>query len=208
MTDRTLPEEDDAFAAEYVLGVQDLAERMQAEARLKSDPDFAARVNAWQNRLSDLNDDYAEAQAPNLLPLIEARLFPTAAKAARNWFGWLAGAGAVAALLVVFALPQPQAPLLATIAGDALSYEAHYDGAALTLHRVKGSQAPAGQVHELWLIAPGAAPVSLGLLAEADLTVTSQAPKGWTLAVTLEPAGGAPGGVPSGPILAAVEIGV
>lgn len=207
MTDRTLPEEDDAFAAEYVLGVQDLAERMQAEARLKSDPDFAARVNAWQNRLSDLNDDYAEAQAPNLLPLIEARLFPTAAKPKRAWLGWLTGA-ALAGLVLFAALPQAQAPLLATIAGDALSYEAHYDGAALTLHRVKGSQAPAGQVHELWLIAPGAAPVSLGLLAEADLTVTSQAPKGWTLAVTLEPAGGAPGGVPSGPILAAVEIGV
>jgi anti-sigma-K factor RskA len=63
-------------------------------------------------------------------------------------------------------------------------------------------------VHQLWIIAPGSAPVSLGLLADADLTVTTKAPKGWTLAVSLEPAGGAPDGVPTGPILAAVEIGI
>jgi anti-sigma-K factor RskA len=199
---------DDDFAAEYVLGVLELSERAAAEARLKTDAGFAALVNDWQNRLSGLNDDYAEVPAPNLLPQIEARLFPVAAKPARSWFGWLAGAGAVAALLVVFALPQPQAPLLATVAGDGLSYEARYDGATLTLHRIAGSPAPEGKVHELWIIAPGAAPLSLGLLADADLTVTTQAPKGWTLAVTLEPAGGAPGGIPSGPVVAAVEIGV
>lgn len=198
--------QDDDFAAEYVLGVLDLSERAQAEARLKTDAGFAARVNDWQNRLSGLNDDYAEVPAPNLLPQIEARLFPVAQKPARNWFGWLAGA--VAALIIVFALPQPQAPLLATIAGDGLSYEARYDGAALTLHRIAGTQAPTGQVHELWIIAPGAAPVSLGLLADADLTVTTQAPKGWTLAISLEPAGGSPTGAPTGPVLAAIEIGV
>lgn len=199
---------DDDFAAEYVLGVLDLSERAEAEARLKTEAGFAALVSDWQNRLSGLNDDYAEAPAPNLLPQIEARLFPVAAKPARNWFGWLAGAGAVAALLVVFALPQPQAPLLATVSGDGLSYEARYDGTALTLHRIAGTPAPEGQVHELWIIAPGAAPVSLGLLADADLTVTTQAPKGWTLAISLEPAGGSPTGAPTGPVLAAIEIGV
>ena len=200
--------QDDDFAAEYVLGVLDLSERAAAEARMKSDASFAALVNDWQNRFSGLNDDYAETPAPNLLPQIEARLFPAPAKPARNWFGWLAGAGAVAALLVVFALPQPQAPLLATITGDALSYEARYDGTELTLQRVAGTEAPAGQVHELWIIAPGAAPVSLGLLADADLTVTTKAPKGWTLAISLEPAGGSPTGAPTGPVLAAIEIGV
>lgn len=199
---------DDDFAAEYVLGALDLSERAQAEARLKTDAAFAALVEAWQNRLSGLNDDYAEAPAPNLLPQIEARLFPVAVKPARNWLGWLAGAGAVAALLVVFALPQPQAPLLATVAGEGLSYEARYDGATLTISRIAGTPAPTGQVHELWIIAPGAAPVSLGLLADGDLTVTTQAPKGWTLAISLEPTGGSPTGAPTGPVLAAIEIGV
>ncbi len=200
--------QDDDFAAEYVLGVLDLSERTTAYSRLKTDPGFAALVDEWQNRLSGLNDDYAEAPAPNLLPQIEARLFSVPAKPARNWFGWLAGVGAVAAVLIIFALPQPQAPVLAIIEGDSLSYEARFDGSALTVQRVAGSPAAAGQVHELWIIAPGAAPVSLGLLADADLTVTTGAPKGWTLAITLEPAGGSPTGAPTGPILAAVEIGV
>ena len=83
--------EDEALAAEYVLGALDLAERTAAEARLKRDPAFAALVNDWQNRLSDLNDDYVEAEAPNLLPQIEARLFPQAAKP-RRWFAWIGGA--------------------------------------------------------------------------------------------------------------------
>lgn len=199
--------EDEALAAEYMLGVLDIADRMKVEARLKSDPAFVDLVNAWQNRFVELNDAFSEATAPNLLPRIEAQLFPAPVKPARSWFGWFAGAAALAAVLIFFALPQPQAPLLATIAGDALSYEARYDGAALTISRVAGTPAPAGTVHQLWIIAPGSAPVSLGLLADADLTVTTKAPKGWTLAVSLEPAGGAPDGVPTGPILAAVEIG-
>lgn len=204
--------DDDAMAAEYVLGVQDLAERARVEARMKYDAAFAALIDAWQNRLSGLNDFYAEVPAPNLMPQIEARLFPVAAKPQRSWFGWLAGAAALAAVVVFFALPQPQAPLLATIAADsqaadALSYEARYEDGTLTVTRVAGSLAPAGQVYELWIIAPDTAPLSLGLLADASLSVTTPAPKGWTLAITLEPAGGAPGGIPSGPVVAAVVIG-
>jgi anti-sigma-K factor RskA len=62
-------------------------------------------------------------------------------------------------------------------------------------------------VHELWIIAPGAAPVSLGLLENAALTVAYPVPpKGWVLAVTVEPAGGAPGGVPTGPVIVSAEI--
>ena len=101
---------------------------------------------------------------------------------------------------------------MATIAADSqaadrLSYEARYEDGTLTVTHVAGSLAPAGQVYELWIIAPDTAPLSLGLLADASLSVTTPAPKGWTLAITLEPAGGAPGGIPSGPVVAAVVIG-
>ena len=74
--------------------------------------------------------------------------------------------------------------------------------------RVAGSAAPAGQVQELWIIAPDAAPVSLGLLQEASLAVPYPTlPQGWTLAVSLEPAGGSPTGAPTGPVLAAGVVG-
>ena len=72
----TLPEDDDLMAAEYVLGTLSLEERAGAETRLRRDPDFARAVYDWEGRLSDLNAAYAEVPAPDLMPKIEARLFP------------------------------------------------------------------------------------------------------------------------------------
>ena len=81
------------------------------------------------------------------------------------------------------------------------------NGAQLIVARVAGPAAPQGQVQELWIIAPDAAPVSLGLLGDAPLTVDyPDTPTGWTLAVSLEPAGGSPTGAPTGPVLAAGTI--
>lgn len=201
-------DEDDALAAEYVLGVLALAERMAVEARVRNDSAFAARVTAWENRLAGLNDGYGDIPAPDLMPKIEARLFPQPAKARRGLFGWLAGAlaaAAVAVAAVVLLQPAPLAPVIATL-GEAdapLRFEARFDGAAITVTRVAGTPAPAGQVQEVWIIAPDAAPVSLGLLEGESLSVPyPQAPAGWTLAVSLEPAGGSPTGAPTGPVLA------
>ena len=205
----------DALAAEYVLGVLPLSERLAVEAQMKTDATFAARVAAWEERLAPLNDAYAEATAPDLLPQIEARLFPAPAQPVRQRLsirGWLGGAVTAAALVLagiaVFAPPAP-APLIATLGEtDApLRFEARFDGAALTVTRVAGTPAPEGQVQEVWLIAPDAAPVSLGLLPGDSLSVPyPAAPVGWTLAVSLEPAGGSPTGAPTGPVLAAGTI--
>jgi anti-sigma-K factor RskA len=216
MTDAPLSsrEEDDALAAEYVLGVLDLSERLAAEARVKADPGFAQLVASWEQRLSPLNDDYAEAPAPDLLPRIEARLFPAPARPARTGvWRWLAGMAVAASLVIagLVTLIPPQQMLVATLAtGDArLSYEVTSFGDTLRVTRVAGVPAVTGQVHELWVIAPGAAPVSLGLLEDRPLTVRYPVPPaGWTLAVSVEPAGGSPTGAPTGPvILSAVTTG-
>ncbi len=202
--------EDEALAAEYVLGALDLAERTAVESRLKRDPAFAALVDDWQNRLSGLNDDYAEAEAPNLLPQIEARLFPQSAKP-RRWFGWITGAvaaGAIAvAAFVMLPPPAPPAPTLtAELSAEAspLRYAAAIAGDQLTLTRVAGTDAEAGKDYELWIIEGDKAPVSLGVLTEASVTIPApKAAAGYVLAITLEPKGGAPAGKPTGPILAA-----
>ncbi|MDZ4394447.1 anti-sigma factor domain-containing protein [Cypionkella sp.] len=202
--------EDEALAAEYVLGALDLAERSAAEARLKRDPAFAALVSDWQNRLSDLNDDYAEAEAPNLLPQIEARLFPQTAKPARRWFAWIGGAltAAVIGAAAFLMLPPPAPPtsMTAELSAEAspLRYEAAIAGDQLTLTRVAGTDAEAGKDYELWIIEGDKAPVSLGVLTEASVTIAApQAAAGYVLAITLEPKGGGPDGKPTGPIVAA-----
>ncbi|MBN2630789.1 MAG: anti-sigma factor [Rhodobacteraceae bacterium] len=215
MTDTSLPPEDDddALAGEYVLGVLDLADRLAAEARIKADPVFAARVTDWETRLSPLNDGYDPVPLPDLLPQIEARLFPHPAHARQSWRLWLAGATAAAALAVgvlVLVPPAPQAPLLATLgsANAPQAYEARHDGSRLSVRQIAGLPAPAGQSYELWIIAPDAAPVSLGLLGAATLQVsTPRPPAGWVLAVSVEPAGGSPTGAPTGPVILTAEIG-
>jgi anti-sigma-K factor RskA len=216
MTDALMSrrDEDDALAAEYVLGVLSLADRQAVETRMKADPAFAGLVQAWEERLSPLNDDYEAAPAPNLLPRIEARLFAKGGRgrgsAVLRWLSGLAVAASLVIILVATLTP-PQQVLVATLAtADArLSYEVRSFGDTLQVTRVAGEPAADGQVHELWVIAPGAAPVSLGLLDEAPLSVSYPAPPaGWTLAVSVEPAGGSPTGAPTGPvILTAVTTG-
>lgn len=215
MSETPIPasQEDDALAAELALGVLDGTERAAAEARLRRDPALMARVIAWQERLAPLNAEFAEAPVPaDLLNRIEGRLFP--APAPRRTF-WMAisglGLASVTALAVAafFFLSGPPARVEAVLVADngALSYDAVFDGLRLTVTRAAGEPAPEGQVHELWIIAPGADPVSLGLLTNAPLVVAYPTPPaGWVLAVTVEPAGGAPGGKPTGPVILKTEI--
>lgn len=217
MTDAPLTPEDadDALAGEYVLGVLDLADRSACETRIKRDPGFAALVTAWESRLGGLNDGFEEVPAPNLLPAIEARLFPKAGRATGPRLGllrWLSGAivAASLAIVAVATLVPTETRLVAVLAtADAgLSYEVRQDGEALQITRVAGTAAPAGEVHQLWVIAPGASPVSLGLLAEGPLVVPYPAPpEGWLLAVSVEPAGGSPTGLPTGPVILSALIG-
>jgi anti-sigma-K factor RskA len=209
MTDAPLTpmEEDDALAAEYVLGVLDLAERTRMDDRIRRDSAFAGLVAAWETRLAGLNDAYADVPAPNLLPKIEARLFPQAAKPARKWFGWLAGAAAAAtiAAVAVFVVPRTPAPeFVATLAAEnqPLVFAASYADGNLTLNQTQGAAAGAENDYELWLIVGDAAPVSLGLIdAPAITRPVANIPEGATIAISLEPAGGSTTGAPTGPVL-------
>lgn len=216
MTDTPLTprEADEALAAEYVLGVLDLSERAEVEIRLRRDTGFAALVAEWETRLGGMNDGFAEAPAPNLLPAIEARLFPEPARnAPRRWrvLSWLGGAavaGFVAvAVLSTIAPPRPELVATLATADNRLAYQVTHFGGTLRVTRVAGVPALAGQVHEFWVIAPGAAPVSLGLLEDRPLVVAYPAPpNGFQLAVSIEPAGGSPTGQPTGPVILVTEV--
>ena len=211
-----IPDKDasDILAAEYVLGTLPHAERIAAETRLRRDAHFALAVAAWEDRLSSLNEAYEDAPAPNLLPQIEARLFgtpDTAQDAVRAktpfWKRWFAGAALAASLgLIALAIipgqtpPQPLTSLVAE--GSPLRYDVTRQGEAVTIARVAGPAADLGLVHEVWLIVGDAAPVSLGLIDGAALTLAAPAlVPGMVLAISLEPTGGSPTGAPTGPVL-------
>jgi anti-sigma-K factor RskA len=202
----TLPLEDDLTAAEYVLGTLDLGARAQAEARIAREPGFAGAVARWAARLEPLNEDYAPLPAPDLLPKIEARLFPQAAPrpyaALRGVMGWLTAGlatAAVAGWIFLHPLPRFEAVLQAE---TGLEYDARYASGQLVIERVAGAAAESGRDHELWLILGEAAPVSLGLLGETTRIAMADLPEGAVLAISLEPEGGSPTGAPTGPVLA------
>lgn len=230
MTDPTPPEEfgpeeqDELLAAEYVLGTLSADARRLARDRAEVEGAFAARIAAWEVRLASLNDGYEEDMPPaDLLPQIEDRLFgaPAAAPAPkRRWFGWgLRGgafATAVIAALVFLAFtfaPPTTAPVIlqAELAAEDvdLRFAARWDASAglLEVTRAVGSAAPQGQDYELWLIDETGVPRSLGLLRDAVTQVQTALASGLTLAISLEPEGGSPDAAPSGPVLAAAQLG-
>jgi anti-sigma-K factor RskA len=213
---------DDALAGEYTLGVLDAADRAAVEHRIKDDPAFAALVTRWEMQFADMNDGFAKAVVPDLLPGIEARLFGqpearanAAAPALAGWWARFVGGAGLAFALAIAALifaspPLPPTPagsvLTATLAveGSPLMFAARFVSAtgALTVERTGGAAADAGQVHELWLIADEAAPVPLGLIGAGPLVRSLPAlPEGAILAISLEPEGGSPTGAPTGPVL-------
>ncbi|MFZ1727024.1 MAG: anti-sigma factor [Albidovulum sp.] len=208
--------ERDALAAEYVLGTLPFADRQAAEALIDADPGFSQAVAEWQTRLAPLDDAYEEVPAPRaILDRAEERLFPRQTQKRMNWLAALIGglAMATAVFLAVAYLPglTGQGDVVATLTGEnqPLTVTAAYAGASgkLTVTRSAGPAAETGKDYELWIIPEGQSAISLGLLRDQELVADiSSLPPGTTLAITLEPTGGAPGGVATGPILVAAVI--
>jgi len=225
--DTTYPDRngDDLLAAEYVLGVLDHDARNAAARRMHEDAGFAALVQAWENDLAPLNDDYEEVPAPAAtFAKIETRLFdskPSQPLLARLWGATGLWRGLAAASLTVLVLgtglfftqQKESGPSLVSALeapGSDLRFVALYDSRKETLkiRRIAGADAAADKAYELWVIAANAKPVSLGLVAANDdqralpASLASLMKAGATLAVSLEPSGGSPTGQPTGPVVA------
>jgi len=224
-TDTGVPE--GVAAAELALGLLEGEERGAALRRVLAEPGFAAQVEWWRSRLAVLFDLWPEQTAPpHLAARIEASLDGTPAPAKTNRFAWPALAAvtsAIAASLLLFVMvrPEPTVPVsqpipvarptsvLVAMLGDAKSpVAAVYDPANGALRVAAGPGVPNARVAQLWVIGGDGVPHSLGLLSGRP---TSLAPKGVdrgriapgaTLAISVEPLGGSPTGLPTGPVVA------
>ncbi len=224
-TDTSVPE--DVAAAEVALGLLEGQERGAALRRVLAEPGFAAQVEWWRSRLAVLFDLWPEhAAPPHLAARIEASLDGTPAPAQTSRFAWPALAAvtsAIAASLLLFVMvrPEPTVPVsqpipvarptsvLVAMLGDAKSpVAAVYDPANGALRVAAGPGVPDVRVAQLWVIGGDGVPHSLGLLSGRP---TSLAPKGVdrgritpgaTLAISVEPLGGSPTGLPTGPVVA------
>ncbi len=225
------PYDEDAdriLAGEYALGLLPVDEASEFEARMAREPDLRALYAGWAEGFAGLTDGIPEVAPPAALKArIDADLFaasPSVRRPFAGWrgLGWLVGgavAAAVAVLLVVNAgllTGEPELPgYTASIAAEdgslmlAASYDA--DGGLLYIERLAGT-APTGRALELWLIAGGNEPVSLGILPDSGTARLNVAEElraqinGGLLAVSDEPPGGSPTGAPTGTVLASGKI--
>ncbi|CAB3737414.1 anti-sigma factor [Achromobacter kerstersii] len=216
------PELQDRLAAEYVLGGLRSGARRRFQQLLRDDAGLRRAVTEWEDRLLPL----ALALPPETPPAhvwkaIAARIAPAAspapARAASgrglSWWRTLSAGLATAVVVLAFltlkppATPQdvrtvavlsgektPGALVVNTLPDKRLSVQPMQDLVALA----------DGRALELWAISPGQAPRSLGVVLPGQTTVLSpRLPplQGDTVAITLEPEGGAPNGIPTGPVV-------
>lgn len=141
------------------------------------------------------------------------------------WRGFAVAATAIAAALaVVMVMPSAQppvqrvtvqaTPLVATLASEQTADRlvATWDPAqrSLIVAAAAGMQPKPGKDHELWVIPAGGKPLPVGIMRRAGamrmtlpIALAAELKRGATLAVSVEPAGGSPTGLPTGPVIAA-----
>jgi anti-sigma-K factor RskA len=215
----------DALAAQYVVDMLRGGALPRYEALLPGHPALRAAQARWQERLMPLTDALAaQAPPPRVWQRIEARLWPAAKplplwQRLSPWRGLTALAtAATLAMAVVLALPERvQPPVVVVLQGtggaaqgvNTFVASVSGDGRALVTRPLLPVSIEQNRVLELWSVPPDGAPRSLGLISSAGATVVTRDRlpatllKGGTaaLAVSLEPPGGSPTGVPTGPVL-------
>ena len=219
------PEDRDGLAAEYALGTLSAAERVDADRLAASDPDFAARVGAWENRLSPLALSLAPVDPPahlreKIMQAVAGGGDPSVVILRRQAQRWRAAAiaamtlaAALAGFIIFRAPPSLEGGRYVAVLqaeGTNPAFLASVDLAAGTI-RVRTLSAPPqpGKSYELWAAGAGREkPESLGVI-DADFRIGAdklgkidpRTLQDTIFAVSLEPEGGSPTGQATGPVL-------
>lgn len=212
----------DLTAAELALGVLDGDERAAALRRVIADPAFARDVDDWRRRFAGLLEDYADVPAPDGFTL---RLDSPQPVPRRRTWPFVATLGALAASLALFFVMRPVPPVVVAPAPAQMmvaSLMMTDKSAAIPVvvdmtagdMRISGpSPAPQGKAAQLWLIGGDGVPKPLGVLATSGPShmalpgnmrpLLAGDP---TLAISIEPMGGSPTGLPTGPVVASGKL--
>ena len=217
------PDRANALAAEYVLGTLRGRARERFERLARTDRALTDAVRTWEERLLPLAEQLPPIAPPaRVWAAILARIRGAPAARASLWSSlglWRALASASLATVVVLAAvllksaPEvPQGALVVVLAGtDAkpvLVASADRLSRYLSVKPVARVELAADRTLELWMLPDGANPRSLGLISATGVArVALPAPADDALrnipalAVSLEPRGGSPTGLPTGPVL-------
>lgn len=216
-------EEDYQLAAEYVLGLLSESERDEFERRLQLEPRLREEYQYWSEHFASMADSLEQvAPSPSVKSELEGKLAKeTTALWWQKWrsspvVGWGMAAALLIGLSVWLLTPQSFTPdYMATLHSveNRLEVAAFYDqdSALLQLEPRQGRALP-GRDLELWIIVAEQSPVSLGVLS-MDKTQKIAVPDsfvkqivGASLAISDEPEGGSPTGLPTGAVLVVAEV--
>lgn len=223
--------EREQLASDFALGTLDTDEHQRVTLLRESDADLDALITDWEYRLAPLLENYPEATpATDLFDRIEARLDQAQAgesvdelailrKSVSRWrrtaaVGFAAAVGLMALVLVRAPLfVQPASPFVAVFQQDD-QQPAFLMTVDMSTRRLKVQAVTASaldnQTYQLWIKADplGPQPQSLGLLNALDGATLkdlndfdAELLKTATFGISVEPPGGSPTGVPTGPAI-------
>jgi anti-sigma-K factor RskA len=217
------PDRADALAAEYVLGTLRGRARDRFERAARADRALEDAIRRWEERLLPLAGALPAVEPPERVwRAIQARIGVPQATRAPFWtnLGWwrglaLASLAAVVALSLFLLRPaaeRTEGAVVAVLAGSdakaALVASADRFGRYLTIKAISRIDVPPDRSLQLWMLPGSGNPQSLGVIdtaTAARVALSSPADEALrnipALAVSLEPRGGSPTGLPTGPVL-------
>lgn len=212
------PELRDKLAAEYALGTLRGAARARFRRLMKYDPALRRTVAEWENRIYPMTEATAEVEPPaRVWNAIQANLAGTEFSLGFWRTLGLFSSGLALALLLYLGLTQhPETLSYMALLNDQKSQQpvlmvsAVRNSPKLKIKVLAPQTIAADKALELWALPAeqNKPPKSLGLVAASGIT-TLQLPQAAdqqlvgvpALAVSLEPKGGSPTGLPTGPVL-------
>lgn len=212
----------DELAAQFVIGTLQGAARQRFERYLRDDRDLQQRVEAWQERLQPmLNNIEAVDPSPSTWNALAQRLgFTETQNKRESWWSWRPALAGFAVLLIVTGiflrepirqeilfLPDVEVAFVDDTQGPLWKIEADTGNDRVVVTALGDVTVDTDKAMELWLLRDkDQPPVSLGLLPTANggvisVRATAHIGAGTGFAVSLEPTGGSPTGLPTGPVL-------
>lgn len=218
--------EDDLLAAEYVLGTLRDSQRDEFEARMQNDEQLAQSVEQWQQQLMPLSETVGEIQPhQRVWQRFEDQIDPSRDEKQESWWQrlwlWQATAFASIALLVAIlvqpkllpnapdpaAIQQANLPVYHMVMRDQQQQPlwvmtCDWRKRSMQITPVNPVQVADNKSLELWMLGDNnSAPISLGLVAQADQAIALPKDIAWRktsgFAISLEPLGGSPNGSPT-----------
>ncbi len=210
------PEQIDRLAGEYAIGTLHGRARRRFESLMRQRADVRYSVWQWEKMLYALATGVEPVPPPrSVWPQIRRRIkrrdvsrvswrwprFASATAAVAAIAFWLGSTSQLSAPSQIAIFSDESAQVLWVVNADAKD--------RLSVEAAGISPALGDQVYQLWALPDGLNPVSLGVLSvesgtrEAPLTAAMVAAlnQSAALAISIEPAGGSPTGLPTGPVV-------